>query len=155
MIHSDSLCCRTCGARYCNSTQHTLSPCLHDHESLTDAFSLSCCIFFYLFSSTTPMPSTGTPILATSCSSRSVCAAHGWSTYCSCVDSSRHFSRTWGSTRPQVENVDAFVGGVGTGGMLVGVSRALKQAGCAARIVALEPSTSPFLTTGKVSAILK
>ena len=49
----------------------------------------------------------------------------------------------------QVGRVDAFVGMVGTAGMLVGVSRALKQAGLNARIIALEPSTSPFLTTGK------
>jgi cysteine synthase A len=45
--------------------------------------------------------------------------------------------------------VDAFVGAVGTAGMLVGVSRALKHAGSSARIIAVEPSTSPFLTTGK------
>jgi cysteine synthase A len=32
--------------------------------------------------------------------------------------------------------------------MLVGVSRALKQAGCRARIVALEPASSPMLTAG-------
>jgi len=43
----------------------------------------------------------------------------------------------------------AFCGGVGTAGMIVGVSRALKAGGCKARIVALEPATSPFLTTGK------
>jgi cysteine synthase A len=43
----------------------------------------------------------------------------------------------------------AFCGGVGTAGMIVGVSRALKEAGCKARIVALEPATSPVLTTGK------
>ena len=49
----------------------------------------------------------------------------------------------------QVGSVDAFVGAVGTAGMLVGVSRALKDAGSRARIIALEPSTSPFLTTGK------
>jgi cysteine synthase A len=49
----------------------------------------------------------------------------------------------------QAGAVDAFVGAVGTAGMLVGVSRALKEAGSQARIVALEPSTSPFLTTGK------
>ena len=48
----------------------------------------------------------------------------------------------------QIGRVDAFVGAVGTAGMLVGVSNALKQAGAAARIIALEPSTSPFLTTG-------
>ena len=49
----------------------------------------------------------------------------------------------------QAGHVDAFVGAVGTAGMLVGVSTALKQAGSRARIVALEPSTSPFLTSGK------
>jgi cysteine synthase A len=49
----------------------------------------------------------------------------------------------------QIGRVDAFVGAVGTAGMLVGVSRVLKQSGAAARIVALEPATSPFLTTGK------
>lgn len=43
----------------------------------------------------------------------------------------------------------AFCGGVGTGGMIAGVSRALKEAGCKARIVALEPASSPTLTTGK------
>jgi cysteine synthase A len=48
----------------------------------------------------------------------------------------------------QVGRVDAFVGAVGTAGMLVGVSKALKAADAATRIVALEPSTSPFLTTG-------
>ncbi len=43
----------------------------------------------------------------------------------------------------------AYCGGVGTAGMIVGVSRALKEAGCKARIVALEPASSPTLTTGK------
>jgi cysteine synthase A len=45
--------------------------------------------------------------------------------------------------------ITAFCGGVGTAGMLMGVSRALKEAGCTARIVALEPASSPVLTTGK------
>jgi len=48
----------------------------------------------------------------------------------------------------QLGSVDAFCGGVGSGGMLVGVSTALKDAGSRARIVALEPSTSPMLTKG-------
>jgi len=52
----------------------------------------------------------------------------------------------------QIGTVDAFVGMVGSGGMLVGVSQALKQAGQSTRIIALEPSTSPFLTTGKGGA---
>ena len=45
-----------------------------------------------------------------------------------------------------------FCGAVGTAGMLAGVSKALKAAGCAARIVALEPASSPTLTTGKGGA---
>ena len=49
----------------------------------------------------------------------------------------------------QVVRIDAFVGAVGTAGMLMGVASALKAGGSATRIVALEPSTSPFLTTGK------
>ena len=52
----------------------------------------------------------------------------------------------------QIGTVDAFVGAVGTAGMLVGVSRALEESGSSARIIALEPSTSPFLTTGKGGA---
>ena len=49
----------------------------------------------------------------------------------------------------QVGRVDAYVGAVGTAGMLVGVARAFKDAGATTRIIALEPSTSPFLTTGR------
>ena len=48
--------------------------------------------------------------------------------------------------------IAAFCGGVGTAGMLIGVSRALKARGCRARIVALEPASSPVLTTGKGGA---
>jgi cysteine synthase len=44
--------------------------------------------------------------------------------------------------------IDAYCGGVGTAGMLMGVSRAFKEAGCAARIIALEPASSPILTKG-------
>ena len=44
--------------------------------------------------------------------------------------------------------IHAFCAAVGSGGMLVGVSRALKAGGCTARIVALEPAESPVLTTG-------
>jgi cysteine synthase len=46
------------------------------------------------------------------------------------------------------DGIDAFCGGVGVAGMLVGVSRALKEAGNTARIIALEPASSPFLSTG-------
>src|SRR5438445_3219516 len=46
----------------------------------------------------------------------------------------------------------AYCGGVGTAGMIAGVSRALKEAGCKARIVALVPAGSPGLTDGKAWA---
>ncbi len=45
--------------------------------------------------------------------------------------------------------LDAFCGAVGTAGMLAGVSKALKAAGCGARIVALEPASAPLLTQGQ------
>ena len=46
------------------------------------------------------------------------------------------------------EPITAFCGGVGTAGMLTGVSRALRAANSPARIVALEPASSAFLSTG-------
>jgi cysteine synthase A len=52
----------------------------------------------------------------------------------------------------QLGSVDVFCGAVGTAGMLVGVSRALKSGGSRARIVALEPSGSPVLTAGRAGA---
>jgi cysteine synthase A len=54
--------------------------------------------------------------------------------------------------RQTAGKIDAFCGAVGTGGMLRGVSRALREAGCGARIVALEPSSSPALTEGRGGA---
>lgn len=48
--------------------------------------------------------------------------------------------------------IDVYCGGVGTAGMLAGVSRALKEAGCSARIVALEPASSAVISTGKAGA---
>jgi cysteine synthase A len=45
--------------------------------------------------------------------------------------------------------IDVFCAGVGTGAMLVGVSRELKASRCRCKIVALEPSESPTLTTGR------
>ena len=44
--------------------------------------------------------------------------------------------------------ISAFCGAVGSGGMLIGVSRALREGGCRARIVALEPAESPVITRG-------
>jgi cysteine synthase A len=44
--------------------------------------------------------------------------------------------------------VDAFCGAVGSGGMLRGVAMALREGGSRARIVALEPASSPAMTAG-------
>lgn len=46
-----------------------------------------------------------------------------------------------------VQPIDAFVAGVGTGGTIMGVGRALKKRG--AKIIAVEPAASPLLSEGK------
>jgi cysteine synthase A len=49
--------------------------------------------------------------------------------------------------------IDAFVAGVGTGGTVSGVGRALREAvGAAVRIVAVEPARSPVLSGGRFRA---
>ena len=48
----------------------------------------------------------------------------------------------------QAPRIDAFCGMVGTAGMVMGVSSIVRAARPQARIVALEPGTSPFLSTG-------
>jgi len=48
--------------------------------------------------------------------------------------------------------VDVFCGAVGTGGMLAGVARALREGGSRARIIALEPGESPAMTQGRGGA---
>lgn len=52
----------------------------------------------------------------------------------------------WADTDGQV---DVFVAGVGTGGTLSGVARALKKHNAAVRVVAVEPASSPVLSGGK------
>jgi cysteine synthase A len=49
----------------------------------------------------------------------------------------------------QVEGpVHAFCGSVGTAGMLMGVAKVLRQTGSPAKIVALEPASAAFISTG-------
>lgn len=64
-------------------------------------------------------------------------------------DSIRGYMKIGEELLEQVGSIDAFCAGVGTAGMIVGVSRALRHAGSKARIVALEPASSPVITTGK------
>ena len=49
-------------------------------------------------------------------------------------------------------SIDLFCGAVGTGGMLSGVARALREGGSRARVVALEPAESPAMTEGRGGA---
>lgn len=49
-------------------------------------------------------------------------------------------------------SLDTFCGAVGTGGMLSGVARALGEGGSRARIIALEPTSSPAMTEGRGGA---
>lgn len=57
------------------------------------------------------------------------------------------------STGPEIwtdtgGDIDAFVCGVGTGGTITGVARYLKEQGSKARIVAVEPASSPVISGG-------
>ncbi|MBL8600555.1 MAG: cysteine synthase A [Myxococcales bacterium] len=47
-----------------------------------------------------------------------------------------------------LDRIDAFVAGVGTGGTVTGVGRALRDAGRNTRVIAVEPAASPTLSTG-------
>lgn len=49
-------------------------------------------------------------------------------------------------------NLDVFVSGVGTGGTITGCARYFKEQNAAIQAVAVEPATSPVLTTGKGGA---
>jgi cysteine synthase len=46
--------------------------------------------------------------------------------------------------------IDAFCGGVGTAGMLMGVSQALRSADPNTKIVALEPASAPLISAGRL-----
>ena len=50
--------------------------------------------------------------------------------------------------RQVAKPIEAFCGGVGTAGMLMGVSHALREANTHTRIVAFEPATSAVISTG-------
>ena len=49
----------------------------------------------------------------------------------------------------QVSRIDAFCGGVGTAGMLMGVARAFRAAKTGTKVVALEPASSAVISTAR------
>lgn len=60
-----------------------------------------------------------------------------------------HRATTGQEILQQLDKIDAFVAGVGTGGTLMGVAEALKKEFCNVRIVAVEPAESPVLSGGR------
>lgn len=64
-----------------------------------------------------------------------------------------HYATTgqeiWEDTHGQV---DVFIAGVGTGGTVSGVGRALKEKNLTVEIIAVEPASSPVLTEGRSGA---
>jgi cysteine synthase A len=64
-----------------------------------------------------------------------------------------HYATTgqeiWEDTAGQV---DVFIAGVGTGGTVSGVGRALKEKNMLVEIIAVEPASSPVLTQGRAGA---
>jgi cysteine synthase A len=64
-----------------------------------------------------------------------------------------HYTTTgqeiWDDTHGQV---DVFIAGVGTGGTVSGVGRALKERNFTIEIIAVEPASSPLLTQGRAGA---
>jgi cysteine synthase A len=71
-----------------------------------------------------------------------------WTDQFNNADALNGYGRIGKELLEQLDGIDLFCGAVGTGGMLVGVSRALKAAGSRTRIIALEPTESPALTRG-------
>jgi cysteine synthase len=73
-----------------------------------------------------------------------------WTDQFNNTDSLEGYARIGEELAAQTDgSLHAFCGAVGTGGMLSGVARALRQAGNQARIVALEPASSPAMTEGR------
>jgi len=65
------------------------------------------------------------------------------------TDSIKGYTNIGREVLQQVDGpIHAFCGGVGTAGMLMGVSRALREAQNSARIIALEPASSAVISTG-------
>ena len=60
-----------------------------------------------------------------------------------------HYFGTAGEILNQVDNINAFVSGIGTGGTLIGISKRLKEDYPNMKVIALEPKQLPILSLGK------
>ena len=63
-------------------------------------------------------------------------------------DSIKGYEKIGGELSEQFDSIHAFCGGVGTAGMIMGVSHALHRMNPLPRIIALEPASSPAISEG-------
>lgn len=59
-----------------------------------------------------------------------------------------HHKNTGNEIVEHIDNIDAFVNGIGTGGTLIGVGKKIKEVFPNAKVVALEPEKMPLLSKG-------
>ena len=61
-----------------------------------------------------------------------------------------HYESTGREILNALPNIDTFVSGIGTGGTLIGVAKRLKEYNSSIKIFALEPSSMPLISEGKI-----
>lgn len=61
-----------------------------------------------------------------------------------------HYKETGREIVQNLDNIDAFVSGIGTGGTLIGIGKRIKERFPKSKIIALEPDKMPLLSTGKI-----
>ncbi|KYN76637.1 cysteine synthase A [Clostridium sporogenes] len=67
------------------------------------------------------------------------------------ANSKKHYETTAVEILKDVENLDAFVASVGTGGTIAGIGRRLKEFNKNIKVVAVEPHNSPVISGGKAA----
>lgn len=61
-----------------------------------------------------------------------------------------HYKETGREIVENLDNIDAFISGIGTGGTLIGIGKRIKETFPNSKVVALEPDKMPLLSTGKI-----